>query len=289
MGLQGISDAIAFAYVEQHGSVTWADIEAALEEQPSCPRLTSYWHFDACAYRKGNQTCSEPLHLPLCPLPRHTLRKGTLNQAAYSLYLFLRDVSDGDIVGWIDHRLREADPGPDVTHRGAVMRAALLEPLSNVRGTGPKLWSMILADLLLGADLSRERWVTTGAWMIAIDTLVHNFLHRTGILRRCGAEHPYGARCYGPDGCMSVIEMLAQHIDARAFNPAFPAVFPRFVQFAIWHFCAEGGLGICNGNQIDDWHRCENTICPAYDTCDRVSLAEKWGAGSRKRAMRQGQ
>ena len=32
--------------------------------------------------------------------------------------------------------------------------------------------------------------------MIAIDTLVHNFLHRTGILPRFNANHVYGAACY---------------------------------------------------------------------------------------------
>ena len=34
--------------------------------------------------------------------------------------------------------------------------------------------------------------------MIAVDTLVHNFLHRTGILRRFRADHAYGLACYQP-------------------------------------------------------------------------------------------
>ena len=52
---------------------------------------------------------------PACPLPTHRLRNGHLNQIAYSLYLFIRDVADGDLVGWIDDRLDQAnDPGaPD--------------------------------------------------------------------------------------------------------------------------------------------------------------------------------
>ena len=41
---------------------------------------------------------------------------------------------------------------------------------------------MAFANLLLGADPSRERWVTTGASMVAIDTLVHNWLHRTRLV-----------------------------------------------------------------------------------------------------------
>src|SRR5205085_2789288 len=36
-------------------------------------------------------------------------RKGDLNQAAYSLLLFIRDLCDGDLVGWIDQRLATAD------------------------------------------------------------------------------------------------------------------------------------------------------------------------------------
>ena len=65
------------------------------------------------------------------------------------------------------------------------------------------------------------------------NSLVHAFLHRTGILRRLGASHPYGAGCYGPKGCAAVIAGLAERVDARAYNPAFPVVFPRWVQHAI--------------------------------------------------------
>jgi len=45
--------------------------------------------------------------------------------------------------------------------------------------------------------------------MIAVDTLVHNFLHRTGILRDFRAEHPYGTRCYAANGCAAIIERIA--------------------------------------------------------------------------------
>ena len=40
------------------------------------------------------------------------------------------------------------------------------------------------------------------------------------------------------------------------FCPNGPVFFPRLVQKAIWLFCAEAGLGICNGNRIDDWDGC---------------------------------
>jgi hypothetical protein len=108
--------------------------------------------------------------------------------------------------------------------------------------------------------------------MIAVDTLVHNFLHRTGILRDCHAEHQYGPRCYAPGGCADIIEGIAAKIDARRFNPAFPANFPRFVQHAIWRFCAEAGLNRCNGRRIKDRAPCAQTDCPVFARCARVPL-----------------
>src|SRR6266478_6135847 len=43
MSYQGISDQVAYDYMEQHGRVTWHDIERALANKPSCPKLQSYW------------------------------------------------------------------------------------------------------------------------------------------------------------------------------------------------------------------------------------------------------
>ena len=43
------------------------------------------------------------------PLPTHQLRNGRLNQMAYSLFLFIRDIADGDLVGWIDQQFQDAD------------------------------------------------------------------------------------------------------------------------------------------------------------------------------------
>jgi hypothetical protein len=44
--------------------------------------------------------------------------------------------------------------------------------------------------------------------------------------------------------------VFAQQIDARQFNRQFPRTFPRFVQHAIWRYCSQQGLDICNGNQM---------------------------------------
>ena len=271
--LQGISDQNAFAWDAENGGVRFADLDDDLRAGPSCPRLRSYWDFAGCRYHKGSRTCAEPVHLPRCPLPVPRLRKGGLNQAAVSLCLFVRDICGGDIVGWLDRRLAEADPGPGVGNRAALMREAVVEPLSHVHGVGRKLWSMILAELLLVGDPDRERWVMTGASMISIDSLLHNLMHRTGILWRLGAEHPYGAGCYRPGGCASIIAALAERIDARDINPEFPAHFPRLVQHNLWLFCAAGGHNVCNGYRVDDRHRCEQALtCPSYAVCDRVRL-----------------
>jgi hypothetical protein len=131
---------------------------------------------------------------------------------------------------------------------------------------------MALAHLLAAAPSSKRLWLETGASMIAIDTLVHNFLHRTGILRRFAAQHAYGPGCYAPNGCADIIAAVASEIDAREFNPHYPRQFPRWVQHAIWRYCAQLELNICNGNRIDDRDRRGNKSCPSFDRCDRVAL-----------------
>jgi hypothetical protein len=271
--LQGISDAVAFSYAEKHGTVRWADIEAALKTDPTCQRLRSYWHLTGCGYKKMARTCSEPHLLPTCPLPQHPLRNGRLNQAAFSLFFFIRDICGGDLVGWIDERLQQADPGADNPHRAAILRESLLSPLENIHGVGRKLWSMALADLLLAGDPNRERWTATSATFVAVDSLVHNFLHRTGVLHRFNALHEIGPACYAPSGCASLIEGLARRIDARAFIPTFRQPFqPRFIQHSIWRFCALSELDICNSNRIHDGAQCQRRFCPVFSDCDRVSL-----------------
>jgi hypothetical protein len=271
LSYQGISDQIASDYMEQHGYVQWEDINQKLARDASCPKLKSYWHFHDCQYIKLHRTCTEPHHIGRCPLPTHDLRNGRLNQTAYSLYLFIRDIADGDLVGWIDQRLQAANSpvGPD---RLARMRNAVIEPLREIYGVSDKVLTMALSSVLLGAPNKLRLWHEVGASMIAIDTLVHNFLHRTGILHRFDADHVYGSACYRRGGCADIIESVAERIDASAFNPAFPAVFPRFVQHAIWRYCARSGLDVCNGNRIDNRKSCENVYCQIYSICDRSAL-----------------
>jgi hypothetical protein len=267
---QGIADARASAYIEDHGNVTYRDIAGALARRPDCPKLARFETYRRCGYRKAGD-CAEPRYRGSCPVPTHDLRKGGLNQLAYSLFLFLRDRCDGDLVGFIDRTLAGADrPGhPD---RVALMRGALLDRFRLIFGVSDKLLNMAFADLLIGADPKRSRWVEAGASMVAVDTLVHNFMARTGILARTDAGHPFGPACYRDKGCAGIIDRAARRIDARAFDPRFPIYFPRFVQYSIWAFCAEQGIGICNGNRIDDRDRCGQRDCPIYPRCGRVAL-----------------
>jgi hypothetical protein len=162
LSYQGISDRVAHDYMEQHGRVTWHEIEHALANKPSCPKLQSYWQFHGCGYHKTSGTCAEPDHIAHCPLPTHNLRNGRLNQTAYSLYLFIRDIADNDLVGWIEAQLVSVDSPAD-SARHARMRSALLDPLRHVYGISDKVLSMALSVLLLAAPRTMKLWAEVGA------------------------------------------------------------------------------------------------------------------------------
>jgi len=82
-------------------------------------------------------------------------------------------------------------------------------------------------------------------------------------------------RLLWPERCAAVLGRIAERIDARTINPAFPPVFPRMVQFALWSFCAEARHDICNGRQIDDRQPCQRTDCPVGSRCSRIVLRRR--------------
>src|SRR5436853_195622 len=82
-----------------------------IDRPPACTKLRCFWSFHGCGYRKDGKTCAAPDIVSNCSLPRHDLRNGRLNHTAYSLFLFIRDVMDSDLVGWIDQTLNEANRG----------------------------------------------------------------------------------------------------------------------------------------------------------------------------------
>jgi hypothetical protein len=273
LSFQGIADRAAAAFIAEHGSISWTDIEHSLAQAPSCSKLAGYWRFEGCGFHKTSGTCAEPNHIEACPLPRHPLRNGRLNQTAYSLFFFVRDIMGGDIVAWLDAQLAP----PEIlspARRVSIARNALIGPLRHVYGVSDKVLAVALSALLMAVGRAKPFWFDVGASFVAVDTLVHNFLHRTGILRRLDADHAYGVACYRPGGCADLIERIATEIDAKTFNPAFPGVFPRFVQASIWRYCAESGFDVCNGNRIDDRERCNNVYCRLHSRCDRIVLRD---------------
>ena len=270
LSFHGIADRVVEDFIDKNGNVTWSDIEQSLATWPTCAKLGGYWLFHGCRYHKLAGACAEPIHITACPLPLHPLRNGRLNQTAYSLFLFIRDVADSDVVGWLDQQLSESK-----SVAMAAARERLVGPLRHIYGVSDKVLAMALSALLMGTGRHGSRWFDVGASFVVIDTLVHNFLHRTGILWRLNADHPYGSGCYRPGGCADILEEVAAHIDASAFNPSFPKTFPRFVQSAVWRYCAEGGLDVCNGNRIRDEDRCQNVYCRLHASCDRIVLRPK--------------
>jgi hypothetical protein len=265
---QGLSDQAARKFIEEHGNAEFTDISNGLESSVLCDKLKGFWTFKHCYYQKARQSCSCARMTSCCPLPRPPLRNGRLNQTAFSLYFFIRDVAGGDLIRFVD-RLIEALPenaSPREVHDG------LVPPWKGIFGISDKVVSMALATLLLSAPASKPRWKVSGQRLIVIDTLVHNFLHRTGLNSYFGRPHSYGTACYEADGCFDVLDQLSNHVDARRFDANFPAYFPRFVQLAIWRFCSQSYWGLCNGLAIDDSKRCRSRDCYLRSDCQRVAL-----------------
>jgi hypothetical protein len=59
LSYQGVSDRVAYEYMEQHGRVRWNEIEHALADKPSCPKLQSYWQFHGCRYHNRRSTADK--------------------------------------------------------------------------------------------------------------------------------------------------------------------------------------------------------------------------------------
>jgi hypothetical protein len=267
---QGISDSVADTYLERHGNATWHQIGDLLTRQPSCPRLLNYWTYENCRYEKQSERCAEPEHFGCCPVPSHHLRNGRLNQTAYSLYFFVRDIMAGDVGGWIDNQIASVEKSSSNYHQ--LIQDALIEPMRHIFGVSDKILSMALSSILMAAPDNRPHWFKAGSQMIVVDTLIHNVLHRTGILHRYNASHAYGPACYRPGHCAELLRQVSAGIDARQFDPSYPANFPRFIQNALWRYCAGSGLNICNGNTIDDRKYCENDECIIFDKCSKMLI-----------------
>jgi hypothetical protein len=180
----------------------------------------------------------------------------------------MRDQAGSDLFGWIDDQLGQVDVS-DV--RSA--QEALIGPMRHIYGVSDKVLAMTLSSLLMAAGPQRPFWFGIGSQMIVVDTLVHNFLGRTGILSASNAGHAYGPQCYQPNGCAEIIRLAAARIDARTFNSAYPSAFPRFIQNALWRYCAADELNICNANNTDEHKLCEQSECTIFDRCSKNTAA----------------
>jgi len=231
-------------YAKQRVKPTFNRIKQALKGA-QCPKLATFETFKGCGYRKTTNTCNEPAVMGSCPLPTFDMKRGNLNQMVFSLYFFLRDVCGRDFYTYVTENFGSGQVSGGVTNE---LLESFIQKVTTIANVGPKLSHMALSALFLcrypGWDYRR-----VGLHMIASDSLVHNFLHRTGILDSYQLDHPYGPRCHAQNGCLGVIQDLANRIDCREFNPTLPPHFPRFVQYHIWAYCGQSGKNICNGNK----------------------------------------
>jgi hypothetical protein len=231
-------------YAKQNHKPTFNRVKRAVKAG-QCPKLAGFETFKGCGYRKGTNKCNEPAFIKECPLPSFDMKRGALNHMAFSLYFFLRDVCKGDFYTFARGHFGQGQPcGGGITD----LLQTFIEKVSTIANVGPKLAHMALSCLFLTACPGWD-YRHVGEQMIAVDSLVHTFLHRTGILASYRLDHAYGPRCHAQDGCLGVIQDLAQRIDCREFNPSLPAHFPRFIQYHIWAYCGQSGENICNLNK----------------------------------------
>ena len=69
LSFQGISDAVAAGYMDQHGSVRWADIAEALSRTPSCPKLAGIGGSTTAGITKGPAPALSPVTSMPAPCP----------------------------------------------------------------------------------------------------------------------------------------------------------------------------------------------------------------------------
>ena len=191
-------------YAKQRVKPTVNRVKGALQAA-QCPKLATFEAFTGCGYQKTKPSCRKPAFLSSCPLPAFDLKLGSLNQMAFSLYFFLRYVAGGDF-----YTLATQHFGQGQLTDGEISNRlqGFIEKVTTIANVGPKLAYMALSGLFLtryhGWDYRR-----VGLHMIAVDSLVHNFLHRTGIPGFYQLDHAYEPRCHTEKGCLGVIQDLA--------------------------------------------------------------------------------
>ena len=82
-------------------------------KQAACPKLASFEAYQDCGYRKMAKTCSNPDLIATCPVPQLDMKKGVLNQMAFSLFFFL-----GTFAGGISTGLLRTSSGTGIYRKG---------------------------------------------------------------------------------------------------------------------------------------------------------------------------
>jgi hypothetical protein len=106
-------------------------------------------------------------------------------------------------------------------NRHQLMQEALVGPMRHIYGVSDKVVTMTLSSVLIAAPDIRPNWFEAGSQMIVVDTLIHNFLHRTGILQRFDVGHACGAACYRQGHCADILRLVSASINARRFNQRY--------------------------------------------------------------------
>ena len=100
-----------------------------------CPKLASFETFKGCGYRKMTNNCSEPAFVKSCPLPRFDMKRGPLNEMAFSLYFFLRDVCRGNFYAYVRGHFGEGQLADEAVSE---LLQSFIEKITTIANVSPK-------------------------------------------------------------------------------------------------------------------------------------------------------
>ena len=210
--------------MERHGRATGpisTQIGASRRPAQSSELLAFPW----LPLRQDQPDLHEPDHIAQCPVARAMIcATAGSTRPPIRLYLFIRDIADGDLVGWID-RLQAPmtrAPRPACPHARSV-----IGPLRQVYGVSDKVLDHGAVLHPAGApQRPAPAGIEVGASMIAIDTLVHNFLHPHRHPAPVRRRPCLWAACYRPGGCADIIAPCAAADRCAGVQSGFPGLFP---------------------------------------------------------------
>ena len=109
--------------------MTWAEIDHKLAQGASLPQAQELLALSRLRIPQAPRDLRRARPHRRCPLPPMTAQRPP-EPDRLRLFLFIRDIADGDLVGWIDRRL-QAGSSPADPDRLTRMRGRLVGPLRN--------------------------------------------------------------------------------------------------------------------------------------------------------------